>query len=191
MRRTCLLFLGGLFLLLSACAPNPSDGTEDSRTQIVATTYPVYLFACEVTRGVPDCTVTLMIDQPIGCLHDYTLTVKDMKALERADIIVCNGAGLEESMESALETVGDTPQIDCAQGIPLLEGEDAGHHHEGESSLPAMSMRRTPTFGWTLCGPAPCWRIWPAACPSWTRTTRLCMPPTRGWQGNSSPRPMT
>ena len=112
MRRTCLLFLGGLFLLLSACAPNPSDGTEDSRTQIVATTYPVYLFACEVTRGVPDCTVTLMIDQPIGCLHDYTLTVKDMKALERADIIVCNGAGLEESMESALETVGDTPQID-------------------------------------------------------------------------------
>ena len=72
MRRTCLLFLGGLFLLLSACAPNPSDGTEDSRTQIVATTYPVYLFACEVTRGVPDCTVTLMIDQPIGCLHDYT-----------------------------------------------------------------------------------------------------------------------
>ena len=55
MRRTCLLFLGGLFLLLSACAPNPSDGTEDSRTQIVATTYPVYLFACEVTRGVPDC----------------------------------------------------------------------------------------------------------------------------------------
>ena len=72
MRRTCLLFLGGLFLLLSACAPNPSDGTEDSRTQIVATTYPVYLFACEVTRGVPDCTVTLMIDQPIGCLHDYS-----------------------------------------------------------------------------------------------------------------------
>ena len=136
MRRTCLLFLGGLFLLLSACAPNPSDGTEDSRTQIVATTYPVYLFACEVTRGVPDCTVTLMIDQPIGCLHDYTLTVKDMKALERADIIVCNGAGLEESMESALETVGDTPQIDCAQGIPLLEGEDAGHHHEG-GILPA------------------------------------------------------
>lgn len=50
MRRTCLLFLGGLFLLLSACAPNPSDGTEDSQTQIVATTYPVYLFACEVTR---------------------------------------------------------------------------------------------------------------------------------------------
>ena len=137
MRRTCLLFLGGLFLLLSACAPNPSDGTEDSRTQIVATTYPVYLFACEVTRGVPDCTVTLMIDQPIGCLHDYTLTVKDMKALERADIIVCNGAGLEESMESALETVGDTPQIDCAQGIPLLEEADA---HIWMDPLRACSM---------------------------------------------------
>lgn len=191
MRRTCLLFLGGLFLLLSACAPNPSDGTEDSQTQIVATTYPVYLFACEVTRGVPDCTVTLMIDQPIGCLHDYTLTVKDMKALERADIIVCNGAGLEESMESALETVGDTPQIDCAQASLCWRGRTQDTITKGESSLPAMSMRRTPTFGWTLCGPAPCWRIWPAACPSWTRNTRLCMPPTRGWQGNSSPRPMT
>ena len=32
--------------------------------------------------------------------------------------------------------MGDTPQIDCAQGIPLLEGEDAGHHHEG-GILPA------------------------------------------------------
>ena len=109
---------------LSACAPNPSDGTEDSQTQIVATTYPVYLFACEVTRGVPDCTVTLMIDQPIGCLHDYTLTVKDMKALERADIIVCNGAGLEESMEDVYKRQEfilheNTPHL----GIPLKDLE--------------------------------------------------------------------
>ena len=47
MRRTCLLFLGGLFLLLSACAPNPSDGTEDSQTQIVATTYPCLLYTSD------------------------------------------------------------------------------------------------------------------------------------------------
>lgn len=72
MRRTCLLFLGGLFLLLSACAPNPSDGTEDSRTQIRRHHLPCVSLRLRGDRGVPDCTVTLMIDQPIGCLHDYT-----------------------------------------------------------------------------------------------------------------------
>ena len=136
--RIALLLSVLLLFALSACgggqtAPTGSGG--DVLT-IAATTYPVYLFTTAVTDGVDGVEVELVVNQQTSCLHDYTLTVKDMKALERADIIVCNGAGLEESMESALETVGDTPQIDCAQGIPLLEGEDAGHHHEG-GILPA------------------------------------------------------
>ena len=123
-----------LALALTSCAPaGQTAAQDDGTTHLVATTYPVYLFTAELVKGVEDITVDLMIDQPISCLHDYTLSVKDMKTLERADLIILNGAGLEETMEDALDTVSDTPQIDCAQGIALLESShdhDHGHDHD-------------------------------------------------------------
>ena len=118
-----------LVLALTACGPAASPPEADSGdTAIIATTYPVYLFACAVTEGAEGYDVTLMIDQPVSCLHDYTLSVSDMRTLERADVIVMNGAGLEEAMEDALDAVAGTPVIDCSAGIELLEGEE--HHHE-------------------------------------------------------------
>ena len=136
MARKCLPLLLALCLLLAACGPRQAAPQDDGTLDLVATTYPVYLFAAEVTRGAENVTLTLMIDQPISCLHDYTLTVKDMKALERADGILLSGAGLEEAMEDALASVSDTPQIDCSQDITLLEGAESDHHHE-EGILPA------------------------------------------------------
>ena len=129
-----LLLALGLTLGLTACDPGAQDTVQkDDTTHLVATTYPVYLFTAELVKGVEGITVDLMIDQPISCLHDYTLSVKDMKTLERADLIILSGAGLEETMEDALDTVSDTPQIDCAQGIALLESShdhDHGHDHD-------------------------------------------------------------
>ena len=136
MARKCLPLLLALCLLLAACGPRQETPQDDGTLDLVATTYPVYLFAAEVTRGAENVTLTLMIDQPISCLHDYTLTVKDMKALERADGILLNGAGLEEAMEDALTSVSDTPQIDCSQDITLLEGAESAPPHE-EGILPA------------------------------------------------------
>ena len=130
MGRKCLPILLLLCLLLAACSPAQQESADDQTCQLLATTYPVYLFANEITQGVEGITVSLMIDQPVSCLHDYTLTVQDMKALERADVILLSGAGLEEAMEDALETVAGTPQIDCSQGIALLEGEEHDHDHD-------------------------------------------------------------
>lgn len=133
-----LLLALGLTLGLTACAPGAQDTAQaDGATHIVATTYPVYLFTSELVKGAEGITVDLMIDQPISCLHDYTLSVQDMRTLERADLIVLNGAGLEETMEDALETVSDTPQIDCSQGIALLESShdhDHSHAHEADEA---------------------------------------------------------
>lgn len=133
-----------LALALTACAPaGQTAAQDDGTTHLVATTYPVYLFTAELVKGVEGITVDLMIDQPISCLHDYTLSVKDMKTLERADLIILSGAGLEETMEDALDTVSDTPQIDCAQGIALLESshdhdhghDDDDHDHESDPHI--------------------------------------------------------
>lgn len=118
-----------LALTLAACGPQDSaNKTEDSLT-LAATTYPVYLFACEVTKGAVDTNVTLIINQSVSCLHDYTLSVQDMKVLEGADVVLLNGAGLENSMADALEA-SHTQQIDCSKGIELLaSSHDHDHDH--------------------------------------------------------------
>lgn len=128
--------LAGLFaalFLLSACAP--AAQIDDGKLRVVATTYPIYLIATALTKGVEDVDVSLMIREPTSCLHDYTLTVSDMKTLDGADIVIMNGAGLEDFMADALAQ-SKAKIIDCSEGVDLLlseehEGHD-GHDHDEE-----------------------------------------------------------
>ena len=129
------LLLSGL-LLLTACgggtASTPAPAEDDDTIHILATTYPVYLFTTAVTEGVEGVEVTRLIQEEISCLHDYTLTVNDMKAIEAADVIVMNGVGLEDFMSDALAT-SDAPVIDCSEGVELLEAMGhEGHDHDAE-----------------------------------------------------------
>ena len=120
-----------LILLLSACGTTtPKEDEDDGVFTVAATTYPVYLLANEATRGVDNVEVELVIDQPLSCLHDYTLSVHDMKVLERADVILLNGAGLEDSMENALDAVPNTPKIDCSVDMDLLYTTGHDHDHD-------------------------------------------------------------
>ena len=127
-----------LALALTSCAPaGQTAAQDDGTTHLVATTYPVYLFTSELVKGAEGITVDLMIDQPISCLHDYTLTVQNMRTLEEADVILISGAGLEDFLDDALSSL-NTPVIDCSAGISLLpyqaqDGHDHGHDdHDDE-----------------------------------------------------------
>lgn len=127
MKRIILLALCLLFLLPAGCASQP--GAEDDNTlHILATTYPVYLFANSVTAGVDGVEVTQLISEEVSCLHDYTLTVTDMKVIEKADIIIINGAGLEDFMSDALAQ-SSAAVIDCSGDIELL---DSRAHEQGD-----------------------------------------------------------
>ena len=127
------LLLSGLLLLTACGGRTASAPAEDDDTlRILATTYPVYLFTTAVTEGVEGVEVTRLIREEISCLHDYTLTVNDMKAIEAADVIVMNGVGLEDFMADALAS-SDAPVIDCSQGVALLAAlGHEGHDHDAE-----------------------------------------------------------
>lgn len=118
-----------LLLLLGGCADTPAE--DDETLQILATTYPVYLFASTITEGVEGVQVTQLIQEEVSCLHDYTLTIKDMKAIEGADIIIINGAELESFMDDALSQ-SDAPVIDCSQDIHLLAATGHEHHEHSD-----------------------------------------------------------
>ena len=130
MKRIC----AALMTLLLLCACSPAAEPTSNQVNIVATTYPTYLAALAVTDGVEGVSVSRLDTGSVSCLHDYTLTVNDMKKLSRADIIIMNGAGMEDFLADALASTNATV-IDCSQGIDLLpaaghQDHDHEHHHE-------------------------------------------------------------
>ena len=135
MKKRILSILCAAVLLLTACSQPAQSGSgsvsgtaeEDESITILATTYPVYLFASAVTEGVEGVEVDRLDTGAISCLHDYTLSVGDMKKIEAADIIAMNGVGLETFMEDAL-AASDATVIDTSKGVELLE--NLAHHHE-------------------------------------------------------------
>ena len=124
--------LCALGLLLTGCGQPAAQAENDDTLHILATTYPVYLFTTAVTEGAEGVEVDLLVNQQTSCLHDYTLTVTDMKAIEGADVIVMNGAGLEDFMDDAL-AASDAAVIDCSEGLDLLPAQGhEGHDHDTE-----------------------------------------------------------
>lgn len=119
-----LLFLFCLPLLSGCGAPPRSDASFTA----AATAYPVYLLAREVMEGVEGVELIAVVNQPVSCLHDYTLTISNMKAIEQADLLLLNGVGLEDFLGDALE---GRPFVDCSEGVALLETNGEAHHdHE-------------------------------------------------------------
>lgn len=100
----------------------------EQQTQIAATTAPVWQFTTALCERTP-LEVSQVVTESVSCLHDYTLTVGQMRMVEGAELIVISGAGLEDFMEDILD---GRQVLDASENISLLEME--GHHHEEEES---------------------------------------------------------
>lgn len=127
MKKRIIPLLLMLALVLAGCGSGGSVGAENARMRVVTTTYPIYLFTSALTRDVDGVVVERLDTGSTSCLHDYTLSVNDMKKLADADVIAINGAGLEDFMDDAL-AASSAAVIDCSQGVALLENAD--HIHE-------------------------------------------------------------
>lgn len=121
-----LIALLVLLILLSGCTPVREPA------QVAATTAPVYEFTQRLCRDT-DLTVTRLITENISCVHDYSLSVRQVKAVEGAELVILSGAGLEDFMEDLLVKKAT---VDSSQGITLTGCEhdhdhgDHGHDHE-------------------------------------------------------------
>ncbi len=113
------------FSLLLCCVLLVGCGVGAPQAEIAATTLPVYNFTSTLCEGT-GLTVTRLVTESVSCLHDYSLSVSQMRSIEGADMVVLSGAGLEEFMSDALERANTV--VDGSQNISLIEGEH--HHHE-------------------------------------------------------------
>jgi zinc transport system substrate-binding protein len=105
------------------------DPKQESDLKIVSSFYPIYITLINITKDIDGISVTNMTEPQTGCLHDYTLTIGDMKKLEDADIFVINGAGMEGFLEDITSEMTGFNVIDASEGLELLEG-----HHEGDAN---------------------------------------------------------
>ena len=119
MKRTLLLFLI-LPLILTGCK------TKESTAQIATTTQPVYEFTTALCAGT-GLRVCQLVTENVSCLHDYTLQVSQMRAIEKAEVIVISGAGLEDFLIDSINY--STTQIDASYGIETFHCEEHNHEH--------------------------------------------------------------
>ena len=124
-----------LLLALTVGLFGCSSGAKDAN--IVATTKPVYDFTAYLCNGT-GLTVCQLVTENVSCLHDYTLQVHQMRAIEAADTVVLSGAGLEDFLHDALHAANSV--IDASNSIELHcgdhhEHEDDGHHHDSDPHI--------------------------------------------------------
>ena len=118
MMKKMLALLGVMCILLSGCA------AEAEPAQVVATTLPVYEFASRLCEGT-GITVGRLVTENVSCLHDYSLSVSQARAMEAAEVTVISGAGLDEHLVAA-ENV-----LDSSAGVEI-HGCDHEHEHAHE-----------------------------------------------------------
>ena len=138
--------LGVILLLFSGCAVRQESAT------IAATTRPVYEFTLRLCEGT-DITVTRLVTEPVSCLHDYSLNVNQVRAVEAAELVVISGAGLEEFMDDLLQS---RDVIDSSAGIALAEcaeehDHDHDHHHHAIDSHTWLAPESAKIMATNIC----------------------------------------
>lgn len=114
--------LGLVLVAVTACA---SEDAADRRPAVVATTTQVGSVARELGGDAIDLTVLLA---PGIEAHDFELTPEQAAALERADLVLVSGAGLEDWLQDTLDgTGGDGRVRDLSAGVELrsVDGDGA------------------------------------------------------------------
>lgn len=136
-----LVCFAALCLLVPGCGKKPQ---EKAGFTIVASFYPVYILAKNIAQDVPAVSVGSMAPPVSGCLHDYTLNADDMKRLEKADLFLINGAGMESFMDKIVQRFPSLKTAELSNGIGLIRGESGeANPHIWVSVANMISMTHT------------------------------------------------
>ena len=76
--------------------------------------------------------------------HDWEPSTKDLIEMEKSDIFIYNGAGMEQWVDDVLESL-DTEEltsVEASKGIKLLKDQDA-HEHDHEHKLDTLYKEET------------------------------------------------
>lgn len=126
-----LIIISGCGLGTSTNKQVTSNNNESAKNiKVVTSFYPIYISAINVTKDIPGVQVINLTKPQTGCLHDYQLTPDDLKTLEKADVFVVSGAGMEAFLDKVIKQQPHLKIVEASQGVNLLKsdkGEDNPH----------------------------------------------------------------
>lgn len=135
-----------LCLMLCGCTVQPEKPHDETKLQIVCTSFPAYDFAREIAGDRAE--LTLLI-KPGSEVHSYEPTPKDMIRIQESDLFICNGGESEQWAETLITPKLNTIyMMDCvdtveesADGIYNAEdGEPELDEHVWTSPLNAIKI---------------------------------------------------
>jgi zinc/manganese transport system substrate-binding protein len=118
MRKTCL------YLALFSIILFPAHALAGGRS-IVTTILPLHIFTLNVVGDMAE--VSLLIP-PGSDVHEFTFRPHDMRRLKEADLVLINGAGLDEHISERLGA-GDGRAANASEGIRLMHDGRAANPH--------------------------------------------------------------
>lgn len=122
-----LIGVAGFVFLGRSNSSTAPQTTTDGKMSVVASFYPVYFFASEI--GGEKANVRNLT--PAGVEpHDFEPSPQDLVAIQKADLVVFNGSGLEPWVERLLPL--DTQVVLVSEGLASIEGGEHEHADEHE-----------------------------------------------------------
>lgn len=137
-----------LCLILCGCTAQPEKPHDETKLQIVCTSFPAYDFAREIAGDRAE--LTLLI-KPGSEVHSYEPTPKDMIRIQESDLFICNGGESEQWAKTLITPELNTIyMMDCvdtveesADGIYNAEdGEPELDEHVWTSPLNAIKISK-------------------------------------------------
>ena len=127
------IILVSLFLTGCNNSAKSNNSTEsNNKLTIVTSFYPMYISTLNIVKDIPNVEVLNMTTSQTGCLHDYSLSTKDLKTLSNADILIINGAGMESFLDDVIDEYSDLKIIEASKGIDLIEDTEHDDHTEDQ-----------------------------------------------------------
>lgn len=126
-----LLFILAIFMMLTVgCGGNTGTDGEEG-VQVYTSIYPLYDFTSKIAKGADDVNVELLIPEGTEP-HGWEPDTKDMNRLEKGDVFIYNGAGLESWTDKVLNSLDnkDLISVEASKGVDLMKATH--HHHEDD-----------------------------------------------------------
>lgn len=137
-----ILFLMVIEVTLTGCTSNNTNdktNSENKKLNVYSSFYAMYDFAKKI--GGDKVTITNLV--PAGTEpHDWEPSTKDINNLEKADVLIYNGAGMEHWIKKVVGTLENKKlvTVEASQGINLIQG----HEEEEEKEKDAEESKYDP-----------------------------------------------
>ncbi len=131
MKRAVSLLLAVLILFsFASCGEKKEENINLTDYKIVTSFYPVYVAVLNITEGAKNVTVTNLINEETGCLHNYMFTKKDLERIKGADLFIASGKDMESFVGNVSLGIPGLAVLDSGEDIQhIIEKNDVENSH--------------------------------------------------------------